>query len=79
MASGRWMSNVAKRNGLIVHKVSGEAADVDLEALKLWRELELYPSFMNFEPDDVYNADEFALYWEALPDKSYDFKSKFLG
>lgn len=75
-ASSGWLTNVKKRNGLVAHRISGESAEVDEVELKVWRELELYPAMMEFSPDDIFNADETGLFFQALPDTTLDFSSK---
>src|SRR5689334_13719953 len=78
-ASSGWMTNVKKRKGLVVHKISGEAASVNDEKLELWQQIELRPMLKKYEPDNVYNADETAVYWKVLPNKTLGVKGRFLG
>uniref|UniRef100_A0A914D0S9 HTH CENPB-type domain-containing protein n=1 Tax=Acrobeloides nanus TaxID=290746 RepID=A0A914D0S9_9BILA len=76
-ANSGWMTNVKKRKEFIVHKTSGEAASLNDEKLEHCQKTELRPMLKKYEPDNVYNADETALYLKVLADKTLDFKEIF--
>ena len=56
--------------------VSGESKSVTPEMVDGWWETSLPTFLSNYEVKDIYNADEFGLFYEFLPNKSYQFKSE---
>lgn len=76
-ASIGWIQKMQKRNGISVKKISGEASSVNLEEVKEWQDNELPAILSKYEDEDIWNLDETGLYYEALPNKTLEFKSKF--
>jgi hypothetical protein len=60
-ASDMWLSRFKKRHSMTFRNIHGEAGDIDLEALELWRREVLSVSLARFSMDDVYNLDETGL------------------
>ena len=54
--------------------IKGESGSVDLNVVTAWREDELQDILRRYEAADVYNADETALFWKCLPDRTLCFK-----
>jgi len=53
----------------------GESAEVSVEITDAW--LESLPSLLgDFEPRDVYNADETGLFFNVLPDRTLAYKGE---
>jgi len=63
------MSNFKKRNNIKQYRVTGEAGSAPIEDLPKYRE-ELQSLIQQYSLEDVYNADETALYWKLEPRKS---------
>ena len=63
------MSNFKKRNNIKQYRVTGEAGSAPIEDLPKYRE-ELQSLISQYSLEDVYNADETALYWKLEPRKS---------
>ena len=57
-------------------KVCGESTEVDAATVKGWRKEQLKTLLEKYESDDAFNADEMALYYKLLPDKSLVLKGK---
>ena len=71
--SGVWRQQLAK----LLEKNPDEAGNIDLDVLNEWQQTVLDVSLEQFSTDDVYNADEFALFWQLLPNKTLTFKGVF--
>jgi hypothetical protein len=56
--------------------VQGEAGDVDMASLSTWQQDVLQKELLKWKEDDVYNADETAIFWQLLPNKTLTFKGK---
>ncbi|CAG8825431.1 24996_t:CDS:1, partial [Racocetra persica] len=67
--SDGWLSNFKKRYHIKKYKCLGEAASAPLENFSRFRS-ELQELIKKYKPEDVYNADETALYWCMEPDKT---------
>lgn len=70
-ASRGWISNFRKRHGLRALKVCGEKLSNDESAVDPF--LTLFADKikeLNLGPTQIYNADESALYWKMLPEKT---------
>lgn len=71
--------NFKKRHELVFRKVCGESASVNNEICDEWI-IELQSLLKDYEPKDVFNADETGLFFKCLHDKTLIFKNeKCLG
>lgn len=75
-ASDGWLDKWKQRHNVAFKAVSGEANDVTPEMTASWKETYLPTILSRYELKDVYNADEFGLFYQALPDKSLHFKGE---
>ena len=57
-------------------EVSGESQKVTQEMTALWEETTLPTILARYELQDIFNADEFGLFYQALPSKSLHFRGK---
>lgn len=69
-----WFTRLKERYCLVFKNVCGERADVEEAACKDWRMLKLTRILTNYAPKDIFNCDEMALFFKALPDKTIMFK-----
>jgi hypothetical protein len=67
--SDGWLSKFKKRHHIKEYKRQGEAASAPLEEIPRYQ-AELREIIKNYQPENVYNADETGLYWRMEPDKS---------
>ncbi|XP_018318868.1 tigger transposable element-derived protein 4-like [Agrilus planipennis] len=77
-ASNGWLGNFKKRHELIFNnkKIFGEStASVNNEIFDEWK-TQLQSLLNDYEPNDVFNADETGLFFKCLPDKTHVFKNK---
>ena len=56
--------------------VCGESATVTPEMTEEWRSETLPELLRQYDPDDVYNADETALFYQCLPNKTFMLKGE---
>ncbi len=56
--------------------VAGESASVDLDKVNTWRPDNLAQIRGNFKPEDIFKADETAIFWKALPNRTLTFKGR---
>ncbi|CAG8824382.1 29921_t:CDS:2 [Gigaspora margarita] len=68
-ASDGWLSRFKKQHHIKEYKCLGEGASAPLEDLLRFRS-ELQEIIKKYKPEDIYNADETALYWHIKPDKT---------
>lgn len=75
-ASNGWLDRFKVRNGISWRKIAGESDGADEQTAGNWIHEVLVP-FLRFYPaDDVFNLDEFGLFFKATPDKTMDFKGQ---
>jgi hypothetical protein len=71
-----WIDRFKKRHSVVFKTVQGEAGDVDMASLSTWQQDVLQKELLKWKEDDVYNADETAIFWQLLPNKTLTFKGK---
>ena len=64
------------RNNLSLKTVSGESKVVMPEMVAGWNEITLPTLLSNFDLENIYNANKFGLFYQCLPDKSYQLKTE---
>ena len=57
-------------------EISGEANAVNEEDVSTWMNATLPSLIKNYSPEDIYNANEFDLFFKVLPNKSLAFKDE---
>lgn len=67
--SNEWLQIFQSQNNLHSSRVFGEAGDVN-EAVAEQRMTAIREELKAYDPRDVYNCDESALFWKAIPDRS---------
>lgn len=74
-ASNGWLEGFKRRHDIAFKKVAGESKSVDQGVCNHWTE-DLPNLLEGYEPDEIYNADETALFFKCLPDKTFTFKGE---
>ena len=64
------------RHVITFKEVSGESEKVTKEMTAGWEETTLSTILARYQVKDIFNADEFGLFYEALPSKSLHFRGK---
>ena len=73
-ATNGWFCRWLQRENVTYKKPQGESGEADLKAANNWIR-DVWPSIISeCTPADIYNADETALYYRALPEHTYVFK-----
>ena len=75
-ASDGWLDKWKQRHNVTFKAVSGEGNAVTPEMTASWSETYLPTILSKYELKDIYNADEFGFFYQALPDKSLHYKSE---
>ncbi|XP_065651268.1 tigger transposable element-derived protein 4-like [Hydra vulgaris] len=70
-ASDCWFHNWKKRNGISFKIISGESAAVTNNMTASWNETTLPTLLLNYKLENIFNADEFSLFYQCLPNKTY--------
>jgi len=60
----------------VYRQTSGEAESVNNDDIAAWKNNVMPSLLCDYVPDDVYNADEFGLFFMLMPDKSFIFKNE---
>ena len=64
------------RNNVSFNTVSGESKAVTSEMVARWNETTFPTLLPNYDLENIYNADELGLFYQCLPDKSYQLKTE---
>lgn len=75
-ASAGWLYHFRQRNGIAWQVACGEEKAADTESAVTWRNDNFQEIVDAFSPDDVFNADETACFYQLLPDKTMNFKGE---
>jgi hypothetical protein len=59
----------------VYRKVCGETNSVNPEEVVAWKHTTLLYLMAKYSPKDMLNAEEFGLFYNMLPDKTYTFKA----
>ena len=59
------------RNGVSLKTISKYSASVTIEMTAPWNETTLSTLLSNYKLEDIFNADEFGLFYQCLPSKTY--------
>ena len=72
--SDGWLDRFKKRRAITFRIVSGEANSVPKDIVDDWLCNELPSLLEEYDPKDVFNADETGLFFKLLPDRTYTYK-----
>ena len=62
-----WFERWKVRHGVVCKKVAGEDKSVEPSVVSSWQETTLPTLLSKYSPKGIYNADEFGLFFAALP------------
>lgn len=68
--SSGWLHRWQKRENITLRKVHGEGASANVEAANVFFDNVLPNLVLNYEPKDIFNADESGLFFRALPNST---------
>ncbi|MEW8546499.1 MAG: transposase, partial [Candidatus Thiodiazotropha sp.] len=74
--SSGWLERFKERHGISFKRVCGEEKSVDMHSdqMEEWKRT-LSVILKEYQPDDIYNADETGLFFRLMPDKTLEFKN----
>ncbi|KAH8028347.1 hypothetical protein HPB51_016170 [Rhipicephalus microplus] len=64
-----WLIRFKQRHDMVFKSVNGEKAAVNAETCNTWRKNQLRKYLGVYRPEDIFNADETALFYRMLPEK----------
>nr|XP_037290802.1 tigger transposable element-derived protein 4-like [Rhipicephalus microplus] len=73
-ASDGWLHRFRERYDLVFRAVSGEMSAVNMETCEGWCSEVLQGYIEKYSPQDIFNADETALFLKLLPAKTISYK-----
>nr|XP_050023958.1 tigger transposable element-derived protein 6-like [Dermacentor andersoni] len=76
VASVGWLQRFKERHDIVGSAVSGEAQSVDREAAVAWVETNVGQLLEKYSAKDLFNADETALFYQMLPQKTLALKGE---
>ncbi|XP_072142094.1 tigger transposable element-derived protein 4-like [Dermacentor andersoni] len=74
VSSDGWLTRFKDRHDLVFKSVCGEKASVNQETCATWKDGKLREYLAEYRPEDIFNADETALFYQLLPEKTLTFK-----
>ena len=75
-ASDGWLHSWKARYNISLKEVSGESKSVTREMTAAWNETSLPTILSRYELKDIYNADDFGLFYQGLSKKTLHLKSE---
>ena len=75
-ASDGWFQSWKARYNISFKEVSGESKSVNREMTAAWKETSLSTILSRYELKDIYNADDFGLFYQGLSKKTLHLKSE---
>ena len=74
--SDGWLPCWKEKNNMSFKTVSGESRSVTPEMVNVWLETSIPTLLSNNDLKDIYNGDESGLFYQCLPNKTYQLKSE---
>ena len=74
--SADWITRWKRQFNIHFKKISGEGASCTTEMVSPWKETSLPTLLSNYDLKDIYNADEFGLFYQMHPEKSLHLKKE---
>lgn len=75
-ASNRWLSQFKTRENIAFKKLHGEKKDAYTDAAQQWISNVLPEITRQYNPKDIYNADETGIYYRAIPNSTHVMKNE---
>ena len=75
-ASDGWLDRWKNRHNVVFRAISGEERSCTEEMTASWAQTHLPTILSRYDLRDIYNANEFALFYQQLPTKSFHLKGE---
>ena len=69
-----WLCRFKERHSVVYKSVQGESKDVNQDDVKEWHSSVLPRILKEYQPKDIFNADETGFFYKLLPNKTYTYK-----
>lgn len=69
-----YIQKFCKRNSVVFEQIHGESGGVSVEICNEWISKKLPQILNEYKQNDIFNADEFGLFWRLFPSKTYKVK-----
>lgn len=76
VASDGWLQRFKERRGIVGRVVTGESRSVDEETATAWVQANVGPVVRKYGEQNVFNADETALFYQMLPQRTLSLKGE---
>lgn len=76
LANNGWLERFKKRNEIVYKSVCGESSQVSQVMISEWLTDTLPSILQNYDPKNIFNADETGIFYHCLPNKTYAFKNE---
>ncbi|GBN81769.1 hypothetical protein AVEN_239017-1 [Araneus ventricosus] len=78
--SNSWLEKFKRKHGIMARVISGESKDIDNNDSENWITETLSKILKDYKPENTFNADKTALFFQCLPQKTLTFtKEKYFG
>nr|XP_042907454.1 tigger transposable element-derived protein 4-like [Parasteatoda tepidariorum] len=74
--SSGWLDKFKRKQGIVGKVMSGESNDVSDKDCESWIAETLNKILKDYKPENIFNADETALFFQCLPQKTLTFKNE---
>ncbi|GBM10935.1 Tigger transposable element-derived protein 4 [Araneus ventricosus] len=74
--SNGWLENFKRRHGIMAKVIPGKSKHVDDNNSENWITEALCKILKDYKPENIFNADATALYFQCLPQKTLTFKKE---
>lgn len=74
--SSGWLDRFKNRYGIVYKQVSGEAASVNTNDVECWKTSVLPQIMKRYASRDIFNVDEFGLFFKLMPNKTFAVKGE---
>ena len=75
-ASDGWLDRWKNRHNVVFRAISGEERSYAEEMTGSWAQTHIPTILSRYDLRDIYNADEFGLFYQQLPTKSFHLKGE---
>lgn len=75
-ATQGWLRAFRSRHDVVFKGVAGEENSAPQDIAQGWREREMLKILSEYDPDDIFNADETALFFKLLPERTLTVKGE---
>ncbi|XP_064468659.1 tigger transposable element-derived protein 4-like [Ornithodoros turicata] len=76
LKSNGWLARFKARYNIVSKVVSGESAEANKDGAEAWENGQLRQILQDYDPEDIFNMDESALFFKLLPNRTLAFSGE---